>query len=145
MFLDDTACNLASLNLAKFFNGGRAVRPRDSFRHAVRLWTDRAGDQRVDGLVPEPSDCAEELSSSAHWGWATPTSARCSCGRAFPTIHQKAMAICGAITAIMTGESYATSAEMAAELGPFPATIENRDPMLRVIRNHRRAAYSAAA
>src|SRR5436189_5379519 len=54
-------------------------------------------------------------------------------------------AICGAISAIMTGESYATSAEMAKELGTFPAYGRNRESMLRVIRNHRRAAYDDAA
>src|SRR4029079_8903348 len=52
-----------------------------------------------------------------------------------------ARAICGALTAIMTGISYATSAEMAKELGPFPGFKKNREHMLRVMRNHRRAAY----
>ncbi|HMO26680.1 MAG TPA: hypothetical protein PKB10_10450, partial [Tepidisphaeraceae bacterium] len=58
---------------------------------------------------------------------------------------EKARAICGALTAILTGESYATSAEMAREHGPFPGYHENRADMLRVIRNHRRAAYANEA
>jgi ribonucleoside-diphosphate reductase alpha chain len=61
-----------------------------------------------------------------------------------PYDSPKALAICGAITAIMTGEAYGTSAEMAAELSPFPGYAKNREHMLRVIRNHRRAAYQAS-
>ena len=72
-----------------------------------------------------------------------PTSAPFSMKQSIPYDSPKAVAICGAITAIMTGESYVTSAEMAAEIGPFPGYAKNRDAMLRVIRNHRRAAYSA--
>jgi ribonucleoside-diphosphate reductase alpha chain len=60
-----------------------------------------------------------------------------------PYDSDKALAICGALTSIMTGEAYSTSAEMAAELWPFPGYAKNREAMLRVIRNHRRAAYSA--
>ena len=63
--------------------------------------------------------------------------------QSIPYDSPKATSICGAITAIMTGESYATSAEMAAEIGPFPCYSRNRESMLRVMRNHRRAAYSA--
>src|SRR5205814_7479896 len=61
-----------------------------------------------------------------------------------PYDSEKGRAICAALTAILTGESYATSAEMARELGPFPGYELNRDDMLRVIRNHRRAAYDSA-
>ena len=57
----------------------------------------------------------------------------------------EARALCGAISAIMTGRSYATSAELAAEAGPFPLYAENADHMLRVMRNHRRAAYAEPA
>ncbi len=60
-----------------------------------------------------------------------------------PYDSDKGRSICGAITAIMTGEAYATSAEMASELGPFPAFAENRASMLRIIKNHRRAAFNA--
>lgn len=60
-----------------------------------------------------------------------------------PYDSPQALAYCGAITALMTGEAYATSAEMARELGPFPRFAANREAMLRVIRNHRRAAYNA--
>ena len=61
-----------------------------------------------------------------------------------PYDSHEGRAICGAISAIMTGVSYATSAEMAKELGPFPGFAKNREHMLRVMRNHRRAAYGAA-
>src|SRR5881409_1219335 len=60
-----------------------------------------------------------------------------------PYDSEKGRAICAALTAILTGESYATSAEMARELGAFPGYETNKDDMLRVIRNHRRAAYDA--
>src|SRR5690606_20298125 len=56
----------------------------------------------------------------------------------------QAMAICGALTAIMTGQSYATSAEIAGELGTFPGYENNKEAMLRVVRNHRRATYNVA-
>ena len=62
-----------------------------------------------------------------------------------PYDSDEGRALCGALTAIMTGVSYATSAEMAGELGPFPGYDENADAMLRVIRNHRRAAHGEAA
>ena len=62
-----------------------------------------------------------------------------------PTTHGGAGGRRRALTAILTGEAYATSAEMAEALGPFPAYDRNRDDMLRVIRNHRRAAYDATA
>ncbi len=58
-----------------------------------------------------------------------------------PYDSEAGRAICASLSAIMTGVCYATSAEMAAELGPFPRFAENRDAMLRVMRNHRRAAY----
>ena len=64
---------------------------------------------------------------------------------AFPMIRREGRAIAGAIAALMTGVSYATSAEMAGELGPFPEYAANKDAMLRVVRNHRRAAHGEAA
>ena len=58
-----------------------------------------------------------------------------------PYDSEAGRALCASLSAIMTGVAYATSAEMAAELGPFPRFAENREPMLRVMRNHRRAAH----
>src|SRR4051812_42616956 len=66
-------------------------------------------------------------------------------GAGIPYDSPEGGAIAGSISAIMTGISYATSAEMAGELGAFPRFEDNRDAMLRVVRNHRRAAYGEAA
>ncbi len=138
MFLDDTACNLASLNLMQFREeGGRF--DVASFSHASRLWT----------LVLEisvmmaqfPARKIAELSyryRTLGLGFANIGGLLMSAG--IPYDSPEGRAICGAITALMTGISYATSAEMAAELGPFPGYEPNRDAMLRVMGNHLRAA-----
>jgi ribonucleoside-diphosphate reductase alpha chain len=142
MFLDDTACNLASINLAKFLraDGGFDI---EGFRHACRLWT----------LVLEISVLMGAYPSAAiarkSWDYRTLGLGYANMGtvlmrQGIPYDSPQAVAICGALTAIMHGEAYATSAEMARDLGPFPGFARNREPMLRVIRNHRRAAYNAA-
>ncbi|MGE0274105.1 MAG: vitamin B12-dependent ribonucleotide reductase [Nitrospiraceae bacterium] len=143
MFLDDTACNLASLNLAKFYteNGEFDL---ESFRHAVRLWT----------IVLEISVLMASFPSKAiaqkSYEYRTLGLGYANLGtilmrQGIPYDSPQALALCGALTALMTGESYATSAEMAAELGPFPGYQRNRDHMLRVIRNHRHASYHASS
>ncbi|HSL16481.1 MAG TPA: vitamin B12-dependent ribonucleotide reductase [Methylomirabilota bacterium] len=141
MFLDDTACNLASVNLVKF------LRPDGSFdvelfRHTVRLWTIVL---EISVLMASfPSRRIAELSyryRTLGLGYANIGSLLMRLG--IPYDSDRGRAICGAITAVMTGEAYATSAEMAAELGPFPGFEANRESMLRVIANHRRAAYDA--
>ncbi|GKS58372.1 hypothetical protein YTPLAS18_18990 [Nitrospira sp.] len=141
MFLDDTACNLASLNLGTFFTGAGEFE-LDDFRHAVRLWTVVL---EISVLMASfPSRAIAEKSyefRTLGLGYANLGSVLMRQG--IPYDSPKALAICGAITAIMTGESYATSAEMAASLGAFPGYAKNRDHMLRVIRNHRRAAYGS--
>jgi len=142
MFLDDTACNLASLNLLKFYDHKTGRFDIAAFRHAVRLWT----------IVLEITVLmAQYPSREIAWnsyrfrtlglGYANLGSLLMTMG--LPYDSDEARAVAAAITAIMTGEAYATSAEMAAVLGPFPAFPENRAHMLRVIRNHRRAAYDA--
>ena len=141
MFLDDTACNLASLNLVRFLrdDGGFDV---EAFRHAVRIWTMVLEISVL--MAAFPSRKIAELSyryRTLGLGYANIGSLLMRLG--IPYDSDEGRAICGAVTAIMTGEAYATSAEMAAELGPFPAFEENRDDMLRVMRNHRRAAYDA--
>ncbi len=142
MFLDDTACNLASLNLVKFL-GEDDKFDVDGFRHAVRLWTMVL---EISVLMASfPSRRIAELSYAYRTlglGFANIGSLLMRLG--IPYDSDEGRGICGAITATMTGESYATSAEMAAELGPFPGFEENRDAMLRVISNHRRAAYNAS-
>ena len=142
MFLDDTACNLASLNLTKFFNVEGEF-DLDSFRHAVRLWTVALEISVLMASFPSRA-IAQKSYEYRTLGLGYANLGTILMKQSIPYDSQKATAICGAITAIMTGESYATSAEMAAEIGPFPGYNRNRESMLRVIRNHRRAAYSAA-
>ncbi|WP_454064539.1 vitamin B12-dependent ribonucleotide reductase [Candidatus Nitrospira salsa] len=140
MFLDDTACNLASLNLGRF-TSQEGEFDLDGFRHGVRLWTIVLEISVL--MAGFPSRAIAEKSfvyRTLGLGYANLGSVLMRLG--IPYDSPKALAICGAITAIMTGESYATSAEIAAELGPFKAYPRNRESMLRVIRNHRRAAYN---
>lgn len=141
MFLDDTACNLASINLAEFFAPDGQF-DLESFRHAVRLWTIVL---EISVLMASfPSRAIAEKSymfRTLGLGYANLGTILMRQGIPYDSPH--ALAICGAITAIMTGEAYSASAEMAAELWPFPGYAKNRDHMLRVIRNHRRAAYNA--
>mgnify|MGYP001827632211 FL=1 len=143
MFLDDTACNLASINLVKFLSDDGAFEI-SNFRHTVRLWTMVL---EISVLMASfPSRRIAELSyryRTLGLGFANIGSLLMRLG--IPYDSDRGRSICGAITAIMTGESYATSAEMAAELGPFEGFSENRDAMLRVIANHRRATYDAPA
>lgn len=141
MFLDDTACNLASLNLAAFYTvDGRFE--MENFRHAVRLWTIVLEISVLMASFPSRS-IAEKSYRFRTLGLGYANLGTVLMRQGIPYDSPKARAICGAISAIMTGEAYGTSAEMAAELGPFPGYAKNRDHMLRVIRNHRRAAYNA--
>ncbi len=142
MFLDDTACNLASANLMKFLDVKTGEFDIESFRHACRLWTVVL---EVSVLMAQfPSHDIARLSyefRTLGLGYANLGTLLMVQG--IPYDSPEAFAISGAITAIMTATSYATSAEMARELGAFPGYERNRDNMLRVIRNHRRAAYNA--
>jgi ribonucleoside-diphosphate reductase alpha chain len=144
MFLDDTACNLASLNLMKFRKNAdrRIVAEFDiaGFEHACRLWTIVL---EISVLMAQfPSKQIAELSyryRTLGLGFANIGGLLMAAGISYDS--DEGRAICGAISAIMTGISYAASAEMAGELGPFPGYARNAQDMLRVIRNHRRAAY----
>ncbi len=168
MFLDDTACNLASLNLMRLVvpeleagetpprGRGAAVAQEaanapiagkldiDAMLHACRLWTIAL---EVSVLMAQfPSKRIAELSHK----FRTLGLGYANLGTYFmvnglPYDSREAVAICGAVTAIMTAASYATSAELAAELGAFAGHPGNQAQMLRVIRNHRRAAYDAPA
>ena len=139
MFLDDTACNLASLNLLRFRAEDKSF-DVDSYEHAVRLWTIVL---EISVMMAQfPSKEIAELSyryRTLGLGYANIGGWLMTAGIAYDSAE--ARAFCGAVTAIMTGVSYATSAEMAAELGAFPGYEPNREHMLRVIRNHRRAAH----
>lgn len=144
MFLDDTACNLASLNLMKFYDESTGTFLVDEYKYAIRLWTMTL---EISVLMAQfPSQKVAELSyqfRTLGLGYANIGSLLMVNG--IPYDSKEALAITGALTAILTGESYATSAEMASELGAFERFEENKPEMLRVIRNHRRAAYSARA
>lgn len=141
MFLDDTACNLASLNLTKFYTADGRFE-LEHFRHAVRLWTIALEISVLMASFPSRSIAEKSYQfRTLGLGYANLGTVLMRLG--IPYDSPKALAISGAITAIMTGESYGTSAEMAAELSPFPGYAKNREHMLRVIRNHRRAAYQA--
>ncbi len=141
MFLDDTACNLASLNLMKFYDAETGKFDVAAYEHACRLWTVAL---EISVLMAQfPSRRIAELSykfRTLGLGYANMGTLLMVAG--IPYDSAEAFAVCGAITAIMTGVSYRTSAEMAKELGPFPGYEKNREAMLRVIRNHRRAAYN---
>ena len=141
MFLDDTACNLASLNLVKFYDDDSGAFDIEAYQHAIRLWT----------IVLEISVAmahfpSKEIAQGSYdyrtlgLGYANLGSLLMRQGIAYDSDEGRALA--GALTAVLTGYSYATSAEIASVTGPFPRYEENREAMLRVIRNHRRAAYN---
>ncbi|WP_434615220.1 vitamin B12-dependent ribonucleotide reductase [Azospirillum sp. B2RO_4] len=138
MFLDDTACNLASLNLMSFRlkDGSFDV---EAFEHACRLWTIVL---EISVLMAQfPSKEIAQLSyefRTLGLGFANLGGLLMASGLSYDS--DEGRAYCAGISAVMTGVAYATSAEMAQELGPFPGFEANRDHMLRVIRNHRRAA-----
>ncbi|PIR52653.1 ribonucleoside-diphosphate reductase, adenosylcobalamin-dependent [Candidatus Peregrinibacteria bacterium CG10_big_fil_rev_8_21_14_0_10_49_10] len=142
MFLDNTACNLASINLLKFYDVEHGTFEVEKFKHAVRLWTVVL---EISVLMAQfPSKEIAELSyifRTLGLGYANLGALLMRMG--IPYHSEKAQAMCGALTAILTGESYATSAEMAKHLGTFSGYTRNKEHMLRVIRNHRRAAYDA--
>jgi ribonucleoside-diphosphate reductase alpha chain len=144
MFLDDTACNLASLNLLQFHNVETKRVDIASYEHAVRLWTVVL---EISVLMAQfPSKEIAKLSyeyRTLGLGYANVGGLLMSSGIAYDS--DEGRAICGALSAIMTGICYATSAEMAAERGTFVHFNENREAMLRVMRNHRRAARGEAA
>jgi ribonucleoside-diphosphate reductase alpha chain len=140
MFLDDTACNLASANLLQFYDRETRRFDVDSYEHLVRLWTIVLEISVT--MAQFPSKEIAQLSyeyRTLGLGYANIGGLLMTMG--LPYDSPEGRSLCGALTAIMTGISYATSAEMAGELGPFPRYAENADAMLRVIRNHRRAAH----
>ncbi|CAM1644613.1 vitamin B12-dependent ribonucleotide reductase [Bartonella apihabitans] len=139
MFLDDTACNLASINLLTYRNHDGSY-DLEAYEHSVRLWTIVLEISVMMAQFP-----SKEIAKRSYeyrtlgLGYANIGGLLMTSG--IPYDSDKGRAICGALTAIMTGVAYATSAEMAKELGAFKGYKPNKDNMLRVIRNHRRAAY----
>ncbi|MFQ5786126.1 MAG: vitamin B12-dependent ribonucleotide reductase [Alphaproteobacteria bacterium] len=142
MFLDDTACNLASLNLQAF---RRADGGFDSpaFAHAVRLWTIVLEISVVMAQFPSAPIAQRSYDfRTLGLGFANIGGLLMALGYGYDSAEGRAL--CAAISALMSGVAYRTSAEMARELGAFPRFAENAEAMLRVIRNHRRAAYGRA-
>jgi len=138
MFLDDTACNLASMNLLTFYENGEFQ--ADDYVHATRLWTVTLEISVLMAQFP-----SKEIAQRSYefrtlgLGYANIGGLLMNMGLGYDS--DEGRALCGALTAVMTGVAYATSAEMAGELGPFPGYKKNSDSMLRVMRNHRNAAY----
>ncbi len=142
MFLDNTACNLASVNLRQFFEESDNSFDVKGFEYTCRLWTVVL---EVSVLMAQfPSQEVAQLSydyRTLGLGYANLGSMLMVSG--IPYDSEEARAIAGSITAIMTGVAYKTSAELASILGPFSKYEENKTHMLRVMRNHRAAAYDA--
>ncbi|MFL5153227.1 MAG: vitamin B12-dependent ribonucleotide reductase, partial [Microvirga sp.] len=140
MFLDDTACNLASANLLALYDKAAKRFDVEGYEHLVRLWTVVL---EISVMMAQfPSKEIAQLSyeyRTLGLGYANIGGLLMTMG--LPYDSDAGRALCGALTAIMTGVSYATSAEMAKELGAFPRYTENASSMLRVVRNHRRAAH----
>lgn len=142
MFIDDTACNLASVNLRKFYNEQTGVFDVKGFEHACRLWTIVLEISVLMAQFP-----SEEVARNSYdyrtlgLGYANLGALLMVQGLAYDS--DKGRAIAAAITSIMTGTSYRTSSELAGVLGAFNKFETNREDMLRVVRNHRYAAYNA--
>jgi ribonucleoside-diphosphate reductase alpha chain len=144
MFLDDTACNLASINLVTLYDPKTGAFDITGYRHAIRLWTTVL---EISVLMAQfPSKEIAQLSydyRTLGLGYANLGALLMQMGIAYDS--PEGFAIAGALTSILGGDSYAASAEMAEEHGPFPGYANNAESMLRVIRNHRRAAYNEPA
>ncbi len=142
MFLDNTACNLASANLMKFYDAETNHFDVEGYEYNCRLWTVVL---EISVLMAQfPSKEVAQLSyeyRTLGLGYANLGTMLMVSG--IPYDSEDARGIAGAITAIMTGIAYKTSAEMAEVLGAFPRYEENKAHMMRVMRNHRLAAYDA--
>ncbi len=144
MFLDDTACNLASLNLLPFYDERTRLFDDEAYRHAVRIWTTVLEISVVMAQFPSKEIARKSYDyRTLGLGYANLGSLLMVMGLAYDSPEGRATA--GALTAILTGEAYAQSARMAGAWGPFARYQANGPHMLRVMRNHRRAAYGAPA
>ncbi len=142
MFLDNTSCNLASLNLLKFLNTDTGKFDIEAMRHAIRLWTITLEISVLMAQFPSYEVAKNSyLYRTLGLGFANIGTVLMRLG--IPYDSDESRAISGAISAIITGVSYEVSAELAKHLGAFEKYEHNKEDMLRVIRNHRRAAYSA--
>jgi ribonucleoside-diphosphate reductase alpha chain len=142
MFIDDTACNLASLNLLKFYDFQTGRFDVDSYRHACRLWTVILEISVYMAQFPSVAVAQKSYDfRTLGLGYANLGSLLIVQGIPYDSLEGRAH--CAALTALMHAAAYATSAELAADIGSFPRYEANREAMLRVVRNHRRAAYNA--
>jgi ribonucleoside-diphosphate reductase alpha chain len=140
MFLDDSACNLASLNLMKFLNDDGSI-DIESYRHAVHMTI--TAQEILVGNAAYPTERIGKNSEDFRplgLGYANLGALLMARGVPYDSPQGRDLAAC--VTAIMTGEAYAQSARMAREVGPFAGFAVNRQPMLRVIAKHREAAYN---
>ena len=140
MFLDDTACNLASINLVRFYDAATGRFDVNGYKHAIRLWTIVLEISVLMAQFPS-REIAQQSYDFRTLGLGYANLGALLMQMGIPYDSPRGFAITGVLTAIMGGEAYATSAEMAGELGAFSKFDHNRDSMLKVIRNHRRAAY----
>lgn len=142
MFLDDTACNLASLNLSKFLDEEKGEFRVEDYTHAIRLWTIVLEISVLMAGYPSAEVAKRSYTyRTLGLGYANLGTVLMVLG--IPYDSPQALSYAGALSSILTAKSYETSAEMAKVLGPFEAYERNKSHMLRVIRNHRRAAYNA--
>lgn len=142
MFLDDTACNLASLNLVKFIDPTTGLFQVEAFEHATHLWTVVLEISVLMAQFPSAEIAMRSFQyRTLGLGFANIGALLMRAG--IPYDSQEGRNIAAAIAAIMGGVSYKTSAMLAKEHGAFERYEENKEDMLRVIRNHRRAVYGA--
>ncbi|MEN9523595.1 MAG: hypothetical protein RL065_1972 [Bacteroidota bacterium] len=142
MFLDNTACNLASVNLMKLLDPISLTFDIKGYEHVNRIWTMVL---EISVLMAQfPSKEVAQLSYEYRTlGLGFANLGACLMVMGIPYDSDKARSIAGALSAVMTGVSYRTSAEMAQHLGAFPRYEDNKEDMLRVMRNHRYAAYDS--
>ncbi|UWX57050.1 vitamin B12-dependent ribonucleotide reductase [Chlorobaculum sp. MV4-Y] len=143
MFLDDTACNLASLNLAHFLDEESGKVKITELQHASALWTVVLEISVLMAHFPS-AEIARLSYEFRTLGLGFANLGRVLMVLGIPYDSPRGLAIAGGIAALMTGQAYVTSADMAKDLGPFARYRENSDDMLRVIRNHRRAAINSS-
>jgi len=144
MFLDDTACNLASLNLLTFYDQKSQKINHEAYLHAVKLWTIALEISVVMAQFPSREIARKSFDyRTLGLGFANLGALLMQMGIAYDS--EKARNIAATLSAVLTGQAYRTSALLAKEQGPFSRFSHNREHMLRVIRNHRRASYSVKA
>ncbi len=140
-FLDDTACNLASINLIKFYDEDTRQFDLAGYRQAIRLWTIALEISVLMAQFP-----SEEIARKSYMfrtlGLGYANLGTLLMVQGIPYDSEEGRTIASAMAAIMTGDAYAVSAEMAKALGSFEGYERNKEHMLKVIRNHRRAAYN---